>query len=345
MKYKVIAVISFLFVGISLSYFYFSPEDEPKKVIYHKKQSQIKDSKVQFAEDHTLIEQQDAIWKYINQDVTTIQSEIGNPDRKDPSMYNYDWWIYNNENYYLQIAVKNNKIISLYSNSPKLDFRPLIIGQDIESLEDTYTFHEEIEVDHLKFKLSEQDLKQRPIVRLSEKIFAQLYIDQFTNKLVGIRVLNKEALEILKPYELFYWGELKEVETPKDNKRNEIEESIEKQIFEITNELRSVYELDSLTWDDQAAEAAKNHSIDMVKKNYFSHYSQNGDGLKERLLAVDAYYLVAGENIAAHYIDGPAVIHGWLNSEGHREALLKEDYTHLGVGVYQSYYTQNFLGK
>ncbi|MDY0396277.1 CAP domain-containing protein [Virgibacillus halophilus] len=36
---------------------------------------------------------------------------------------------------------------------------------------------------------------------------------------------------------------------------------------------------------------------------------------------------------------------GWLNSKGHREALLNKDYTNLGVGVYKFYYTQNFLAK
>ncbi|MBR3119412.1 MAG: CAP domain-containing protein, partial [Oceanobacillus sp.] len=43
--------------------------------------------------------------------------------------------------------------------------------------------------------------------------------------------------------------------------------------------------------------------------------------------------------------DAPAAMEGWLNSEGHREALLSNDYTHIGVGVHRLYYTQNFLGK
>ncbi len=86
-------------------------------------------------------------------------------------------------------------------------------------------------------------------------------------------------------------------------------------------------------------------SNDMLEENYFSHYSLDGEGLKERLLAVNAHYLSAGENIAAHYVDAPAVIHGWLNSDGHREALLKEEYTHIGVGVFHSFYTQNFIQK
>lgn len=68
-------------------------------------------------------------------------------------------------------------------------------------------------------------------------------------------------------------------------------------------------------------------------------------GLKERLASEEVYYLAAGENIAAQYPDAPAAMQGWLNSKGHREALLEDDYTHLGVGVYHFYYTQNFLQK
>ncbi len=56
-------------------------------------------------------------------------------------------------------------------------------------------------------------------------------------------------------------------------------------------------------------------------------------------------YQTAGENIAANYTDGPAVVEGWLNSKGHREAILNKDYSHLGVGVFQKYYTQNLYFK
>ncbi|MEK1830243.1 CAP domain-containing protein [Priestia megaterium] len=52
---------------------------------------------------------------------------------------------------------------------------------------------------------------------------------------------------------------------------------------------------------------------------------------------------MAGENIASNYQDGIAAVEGWLNSEGHRKALLNKEFTRLGVGVYEKYYTQNFI--
>jgi uncharacterized protein YkwD len=65
--------------------------------------------------------------------------------------------------------------------------------------------------------------------------------------------------------------------------------------------------------------------------------------VSDRFLSRDVPFRLAGENIAAKYIDGVASVEGWLNSEGHRHNLLHEEFTHLGVGVFQDYYTQNFM--
>jgi uncharacterized protein YkwD len=53
-------------------------------------------------------------------------------------------------------------------------------------------------------------------------------------------------------------------------------------------------------------------------------------------------YASAGENIAYGYGNDILVMDGWINSAGHRQNLLYDHFTHLGVGVYDGYYTQNF---
>ena len=58
----------------------------------------------------------------------------------------------------------------------------------------------------------------------------------------------------------------------------------------------------------------------------------------------------AGENIAMGYDSPEAVMRGWLNSPGHRAALLSEGETHIGVGFYQNdygtyFWTQNFANN
>ena len=83
----------------------------------------------------------------------------------------------------------------------------------------------------------------------------------------------------------------------------------------------------------------------MAEGNYFSHTSPTKGDLSQRLEDEDIHYSAAGENIAANYVDSIAAVEGWLNSKNHREEMLKEEYTKLGVGVYHKFYTQNFISE
>lgn len=54
-----------------------------------------------------------------------------------------------------------------------------------------------------------------------------------------------------------------------------------------------------------------------------------------------------GENIAMGYNSPEDVVEGWMNSPGHRTAMLTKASTHIGVGIYINeygtyYWTQNF---
>ena len=58
----------------------------------------------------------------------------------------------------------------------------------------------------------------------------------------------------------------------------------------------------------------------------------------------------SGENIAMGYNSPEAVMRGWLNSPGHRAALLSEGENYIGVGFYQNdygtcFWTQNFADE
>ena len=55
-----------------------------------------------------------------------------------------------------------------------------------------------------------------------------------------------------------------------------------------------------------------------------------------------------GENIAMGQSNASAVVTAWMNSEGHRENILKPEYRKIGIGVYYlndtPYWVQNFGG-
>jgi uncharacterized protein YkwD len=296
------------------------------------------------------------LFQWMKRDVKALTKAFGEPDRKDPSAYGYTWWVYTDQaDSYLQFGILENKVVTIYATGENLDISPVHIGQEYESAAETYTangdfqFSDEVNYSggfsSYTFLLNEEDLITRPLVKVSDDIFIQNYFDTFTNELSSIRVLTADVLLKHRPYELKYRGSLPDRPNLSDEAWEEVEKGMEQQIFDITNVIRNRQDSPQLSWEESVHEAAFAHSKDMEKNDYFSHYSLNGDGLKERLSEVDVFYRTAGENIAAQYPDAPSAMEGWLNSEGHREALFNEDYTHLGVGVYRLYYTQNFLEK
>jgi len=285
----------------------------------------------------------------IGQDVTVLEKELGTPERIDESMYGYQWYIYNqNYNRYLQVGVENNQVVTIFAIGETLDVSPYEIGQPVEEIFNTQFFDTNINLEvngnSYRFELNDTDLNLRPMVKIGD-IYAQLYIDKFTGNLSSVRFMSAETLIKQRPYELVYRGDLIKADEPNEDAWKLIEKGMAQEIFDITNVIRVKNNLKPLIWDEMTAEVAYGHSKDMAENNDFSHTSKRFGDLTNRLKTAKVAYLAAGENIAANYSDGPAVVEGWLNSKVHRETLLNKDYTHLGVGVYQKYYTQNFIQK
>jgi len=285
---------------------------------------------------------------WIGKSKEELTAVFGKPKRKDKSAYHYTWWIYTDHNNYVyQFGVENEKIETVYVIGDHLKSEPVATGQTYEELNRKFSFQNEVpyenELSSYTFRLTQEDMETRPLIKINDHVFMQLYFDTFTNKLSSFRVMTADTLLTQRPYEIEYRGDLPEQPDLSDEQWEEVERGMEQQIFDITNVMRNIHGVSVLEWEQSAQSVAYSHSIDMAINDYFSHTSLNGDGLKERLDAKDVFYITAGENIAAGYIDALSAMEGWLNSEGHREALLSEDYTHLGVGVYKLYYTQNFL--
>ena len=285
----------------------------------------------------------------VGQDLTYLKGVLGEPQRIDESLYGYQWYIYNSDySSYVQVGVENNRVVTVFAIGENLDVSPFKIGQPIEEIFNTQSINTNIDFEFkgnsYRFELNDTDLNIRPLIRLGD-VFVQLYIDQFTGSLSSVRFLNEETLIKQRPYELVYSGELLETAEPSEEMWRVIEQGTEMEILDITNVMRIRHNVKSLKWDQETSSVAYGHSKDMSDNNDFSHTSKQFGSLSDRLEAAKVAYKSAGENIAANYTDGPAVAEGWLNSKGHRESLLNEDFTHLGVGVYQKYYTQNFIQK
>ncbi len=285
----------------------------------------------------------------LGQDLQGLEKALGKPDRVDPTIYGYDWYIYNSGyKKYIQVGVESNQVVSVYAIGDNLDVSPFEIGQPLEEIFNTQYIDTNVDLNldgnSFRFELNDTDINLRPLIQFGN-IYAQLYFDKFSGELSSVRFIDAKTLIKERPYELVYNGELIDPPNPDESLWEKAEASAEKEIVDLTNVLRVRNHLKALKWDEKTAEAAFNHSKDMYETNDFSHISKKYGSLTERLKAANVEYESAGENIAANYTDGPAVVEGWLNSESHRTSMLNKYYTHIGVGVYQKYYTQDFIKK
>ena len=99
------------------------------------------------------------------------------------------------------------------------------------------------------------------------------------------------------------------------------------QVITLLNEQRVNNGLSPLTADSTLTAAAMQRAAETVI--YFSHTRPNGSRC---FTAFDGGW--RGENIAAGQADPDEVITGWMNSTGHRENILKANYTSVGVGCF-----------
>jgi uncharacterized protein YkwD len=106
------------------------------------------------------------------------------------------------------------------------------------------------------------------------------------------------------------------------------------------NQVRAQNGLVTLAPNTALAAAAAAHSDDMVARGYFDHNTPEGGTFDERVM--DAGYAANGEgwNLGENLIWGtgelstPAgLMRSWMNSEHHRENILKAGYRELGFGL------------
>ena len=112
------------------------------------------------------------------------------------------------------------------------------------------------------------------------------------------------------------------------------EEQFAAEIFRLTNVERAKHGEPLVQTNNDLNRAAMQRAKEISIK--FSHTRPDGTDSTSILSEYGIPDDKGGENIAAGYNSPQSVIEGWMNSPGHRVALLNTYSTHLGVGVYKS---------
>ncbi|HKW78499.1 MAG TPA: CvpA family protein [Candidatus Limnocylindria bacterium] len=121
----------------------------------------------------------------------------------------------------------------------------------------------------------------------------------------------------------------------------------EAQMIALVNEERANAGLKPLAVDDRLIPVARAHSEEMFRLKYFGHQSPVTGSPFDRLKAAGITYTRAGENLA--YAQSVTVaFRGLMESQGHRENILRPEFTRIGIGVisagaYGRMFTQLFL--
>lgn len=126
-------------------------------------------------------------------------------------------------------------------------------------------------------------------------------------------------------------------------------DAFEREVLDLVNIERANHGLQALLWDAQLAAVARAHSADMVHRDFLAHTCPYGLSPFDRMTNAGISYKTAGENIAAGPRTPAEVVDAWMNSPGHRAAILNADFTHLGTGLYLNsqfryFWTQKFKG-
>lgn len=120
----------------------------------------------------------------------------------------------------------------------------------------------------------------------------------------------------------------------------------EKETFALHNQVRKERNLKPFCVHPKLQKAARAHSKDMIRRDYFSHDTKGGGSFDKRLKRFGytpkgyKFYMV-GENIAygsGSYGEPKSIMRAWMNSEAHRRNILKKGFREIGIGTYTGTY-------
>lgn len=122
---------------------------------------------------------------------------------------------------------------------------------------------------------------------------------------------------------------------------------MQREVLEIVNKRRSENGLPSLSYSTEAQSAADLRAKEI--STYFSHTRPDGRSCFTVFNDLGIPLFMAAENIAYGYRTPEEVMKGWMNSEGHRENILRSTVKGLAVGIYPYgngtyYWVQVFTG-
>ena len=274
----------------------------------------------------------------IGDDRSEVEQHAGEPKRSSLNEYGVEWVTYheNYHNFFMAAYDEQDRVAGLYTNQ---DLLTSTDGITFDSSRESVmsTLNEPLKAIRKGLVNYQIQDNQEYNIFLIDNNYVTIFYDKHENSTVT-------AIQIIS-------GEL---EQQKDayyaNPSEALKEGFEYLLFDLTNAARVNHGLSVLEFIEPLIETARDHSEDMAKNNYFSHTNLEGQSPFDRMAEDNISFRTAGENLATGQQSSIFAHEGLMNSLGHRENILNEDFESLAVGVSfstdaQPFYTENFLTK
>ena len=107
---------------------------------------------------------------------------------------------------------------------------------------------------------------------------------------------------------------------------------LQQAVLREVNAFRASQRRRPLGLDPRLTEAATAHSLDMLRWSRMTHAGSDGSDPGTRISRAGYRWRSYRENVGAGYMGVPEVMQGWITSPGHRDNMLADDVTQVGVG-------------
>lgn len=114
--------------------------------------------------------------------------------------------------------------------------------------------------------------------------------------------------------------------------RPAVRPDLEAEMLRLVNKERTERGIAPLKADPKLTGVARKHSVDMLARGYFSHYTPEGADPFTRMRNDGLHFMAAGENVALAPTLSQAHS-GLMHSPGHRANILNPAFSRLGIGI------------
>ena len=199
--------------------------------------------------------------QFIGQPPAKLTAVYGEPLEIQKTSLGYEWWILGeDEDDYLQISVRHNKVSSIFVLGKELNITPFKMGMTLSAVADLTTIYSNFTFDYQKqqyqFELSEEDMNYRPLIAYDNDTFAILHLNQGTGELIAVRYVDKHTLLSLMPYQLND-GEISQQGYPPETDWTLVNSDRERQLRSILTILRKRDELGPYIYLPELGEVAQ----------------------------------------------------------------------------------------